>query len=295
MRGISLSVERRRWIAACTVLAPFACAFAALWSAAAAQDAGAPNFAPDSSTGWIVAGQEFLPPPSGPGPITEDPAHRPKPGQSAFRVADISNPILQPWAREELRKANDRALSGKPAYTPKERCWPIGVPGFLLYPVFPVFFLQTPKEVAMIWAEDHQVRHVYLNQPHSAQVTPSWFGESVGRYEGDTLVVDTVGLNGRTFVDNYRTPHTDKLHVVERFRMIEGGKTLEVKLHVEDPGAFTTPWDAIQRYRRIDASGDKADPRVPKTGLEEMVCAENNGDILNEGLEPIPEAVRPDF
>jgi hypothetical protein len=217
------------------------------------------------------------------------------PGQSAFRVADLSNPILQPWTRDELRKANERALSGRAAYTPKERCWPIGVPGFVLYPVFPTYFVQTPKEVVMIWAEDHQVRRIYLNQPHSASVTPSWFGESVGRYEGDTLVVDTIGLNTRTYVDNYRTPHTDKLHVVERFRMIDGGRTLEVNVHVEDPGAFTTPWDAIQRYRRIDANHTESDPRVPRGPLEEMVCAENNGDILNEGVEPIPQADRPDF
>jgi len=77
--------------------------------------------------------------------------------------------------------------------------------------------------------------------------------------------------------------------------MIDGGKTMEVQLHVEDPGAFTTPWDAIQRYRRVDSSGDKNDPRVPRAGLEEMACAENNGDILNEGLEPIPQADRADF
>jgi len=272
----------------------FACAATALWPAAAAEDR-VPNFSPNSSVGWIAIGQEFFPPSSGPGPVTMDPAHMPKPGQSTFRVADLANPILQPWAREELRKANERALSGKPAYTPKERCWPIGVPGFLLYPVFPVYFLQAPKEVVMIWAEDHQVRHVYMNQPHSARVMPSWFGESIGRYEGDTLVVDTVGMNDKTFVDSYRTPHTEKLHVVERFRMIDGGKAMEVKLHVEDPGAFTTPWDAIQRYRRVDASGDKSDPRVPRDGLEEMACAENNGDILGEGLEPIPTADRPDF
>jgi len=102
---------------------------------------------------------------------------------------------------------------------------------------------------------------------------PSWFGESVGRYEGDTLVVDTVGMNDKTYIDSYRTPHTEKLHVVERFRMIEGGKTLEVKVHVEDPGAFTTPWDAIQRYRRVDASGDKSDPRVPRDGLLQAAAA----------------------
>jgi hypothetical protein len=272
----------------------FACVVAASWPAAA-QDRSVPNFSPNSSVGWIAIGQEFFQPSSGPGPVTMDPAHMPKPGQSAFRVADLANPILQPWAREELRKANERALSGKAAYTPKERCWPIGVPGFLLYPVFPVYFLQAPKEVVMIWAEDHQVRHVYLNQKHSARVTPSWFGESVGQYEGDTLVVDTVGMNDKTYIDSYRTPHTDRLHVVERFRMIDGGKTLEAKVHVEDTGAFTTPWDAMQLYRRVDANGDKNDPRVPRDGLEEMACAENNGDILGEGLDPIPTADRPDF
>jgi hypothetical protein len=255
-----------------------------------------PNFAPDNATAWIALSQEFIPPSSGPGPITTDPAHARAPnGQPTFRVADLSNPILQPWAREALKTANERALSGKAAYTPKERCWPIGVPGFLLYPVFPVYFIQTSKEVVLIWAEDHQVRHIYLNQPHSAHIAPSWFGESVGRYDGDTLVVDTIGMNGKTFIDNYRTPHTDKLHVVERFRMIDAGKTLEAKVHIEDAGAFTTAWDAMQRYRRIDAAGDKSDPRVPRGPLEEMACAENNGDILNEGLEPIPTADRPDF
>ena len=276
-------------------LAALLCAGALLPSALGAQTAAIPNFAPSSDVGWIAADQVFLPPASGPGPVMADPAHLPKPGQSAFRVADLSNPILQPWARDELRKANERALSGRAAYTPKERCWPIGVPGFVLYPVFPTYFIQTPKEVVMIWAEDHQVRRIHLNQPHSASVTPSWFGESVGRYEGDTLVVDTIGLNTRTFVDSYRTPHTDKLHVVERFHMIDGGRTMEVRLHVEDEGAFTTPWDAIQRYRRVDASGDAKDSRVPRNGLEEMVCAENNGDILNEGIEPIPTADKPDF
>ena len=254
-----------------------------------------PNFGPSFDVGWIAAGQVFLPPESGPGPVMADPQHLPKPGVSAFRVADLNNPILLPWTREELRKANARALSGRAAYTPKERCWPIGVPGFLLYPVFPVFFVQTPKQITMIWAEDHQVRRIYLNQQHSAKVTPSWFGESVGRFEGDTLVVDTIGLNTRTYVDSYRTPHSERLHVVERFRMVDGGKAMEVKVHVEDEGAFTTAWDAMQRYRRVDASGDPKDSRIPRNGLEEMACAENNGDILNEGIDPIPQADRPDF
>src|SRR5260221_14478644 len=99
-------------------------AFAALMPAAAADEA--PNFAPDSGTAWIALAQEFIPPPFGPGPITTDPAHPRIPnGQPTFRIADLSNPILQPWVREALRKANERALSGRAAYTPKERCWPI--------------------------------------------------------------------------------------------------------------------------------------------------------------------------
>jgi hypothetical protein len=76
------------------------------------------------------------------------------------------------------------------------------------------------------------------------------------------LVVDTIGLNTKTFVDSFRTPHTEQLHVVERFRIVEGGKALEVNVHVEDPGAFTTPWNAIQRYRRVARC---AKPFAPRT------------------------------
>ena len=123
-----------------------------------------------------------------------------------------------------------------------------------------------------------------MNVPHSANVKPSWYGESVGHYDGYALVVDTVGITTNTYVDNYQTPHSEQLHVIERFHMIDQGKTLEVNVHVEDPGAFTTPWNAIQRYRRVD--------RAP---LSEVVCAENNGDHFHHGLEPMPEAVKPDF
>jgi len=272
-------------------LATIACATLALFPARAAQDATTPNFAPDPDTGWQAPEDEFMPPSSGPGPVLSDPAHPylsfykyPRNPNPAYRVADLSNPVLQPSTREALKRANERALSGAEVALPKERCWPTGVPAFDILPATPVYFLQTPKEVVMIWTQDHQVRHVYLDQNHSARVKPTWFGESVGRYEGDTLVVDTVGITTRTFVDNYFTPHTDQLHVVERFHMVEDGKTLQVDVHVEDPGAFTMPWNAIQRYRRV-AQGP----------LPETVCAENNGDHFNHGLDPIPEANHSDF
>jgi hypothetical protein len=276
------------WIAS----AAFAYAVALLLSPAlAAQDEAIPDFSPDSVTGWLKPpGDEFLQPASGLGPVRADPAHpyvsNAVAAQETVKIADVTNPILQPWVAEQMRKANDEVLAGKVGFTARARCWPHGVPGFLLYPVHPIFFIQTPKQVLMTWGQDFQLRRVYLNEPHSANPKPSWYGESVGHYEnGDTLVVDTIGMNDRTYVDNYRTPHTTKLHVVERFKLV--GDTLEVNVRVEDPGAFTMPWNAVQRYRR--------DHRAAEVPLHEMVCAENNGDHFNQGLYPIPQADKPDF
>src|SRR6195256_6357138 len=183
-----------------------------------------PNFAPNPSVGWVAMSGEFTPPPSGPGPVLRDPAHprvsnddyRARGVQPTFPMGDLSSPILQPWARDVLRKRNELALSGKAAFPRQASCWPVGVPAFLLYPVQPVYFVQSPKEVVMIWQADHQVRRVHLTDKLSARVKPSWFGESVGHYEADTLVVDTIGLDARTAVDGFQTPHTEQLHVVER-------------------------------------------------------------------------------
>jgi len=257
----------------------------------AANNGTIPNFAPDSTIGWQLSDDEFILPENGPGPVVSDPGHpyisfyrHPTNAHPTFRVADLNNTILQPWARDELRKANEQSLSGKIISTPKERCWPVGVPAFLLLPATPVYFIQTPKQVTMVWMQDHQVRRVYLNQSHSTKPKPSWFGESVGHYEGDTLVVDTIGLSPKTFIDNYFTPHTEQLHVIERFHTIDDGKTLEVNVHVEDPGAFTAPWNAVQRYRRME-NGPMA----------ETVCAENNGDHFNQGMGPMPISEKPDF
>jgi hypothetical protein len=264
-----------------------------MFPAFGAPTAGIPNFAPDSITGWLKPpGDEFIAPASGPGPVRADASHpyvsNALAPQETVKIADLTNPILQPWVVAQMRKENDAVLAGKVGFTARSRCWPHGVPGFLLYPVHPIFFVQTPKEVLMSWGQDFQLRHVYLNVKHSAHPKPSWYGESVGHYEnGDTLVVDTIGLNDKTYVDNYRTPHTTELHVVERFRLAGDGKSLDVTVHVEDPGAFTMPWDAVQRYR--------LDQRPGEVPLHEMVCAENNSDHFNQGLVPIPQADRPDF
>jgi len=269
----------------------------ALCPASGAERVPVPNFSADPTVGWVASGMgfgvDFVQPPSGPGPVTNDPAHpyltnaaaTAAGKQPTFRVADLSNPILQPWTKVPMKKANDDVLAGKIAFTADARCWPAGVPGFLLFPANPVRIIQSPKEVLMIWQQNAEIRRISLDRPHSKNPKPSWYGESVGHYEGgDTLVVDTIGMNDKTYVDNYRTPHTTQLHVVERFKLINDGRTIEVNVHVEDPGAFTTPWNAIQRYRRVSD-----EPMI------EMVCAENNDGYFNYDVVPLPHADQPDF
>jgi hypothetical protein len=281
---------------------------AASWPASS--QTAPPNFAPNPSVGWVALSGEFATPSSGPGPVMRDPAHprvsnddyRARGAQPTFPMGDLNSPILQPWAREVLRKRNELVLSGKAAFPRQASCWPVGVPAFLLYPVQPVYFVQTPKEVVMTWQADHQIRHVYLTDKHSAQIKTSWYGESIGHYEGDTLVVDTMGLDARTAVDGFQTPHTEQLHVVERFHLINGGKTLEVNVHIEDPGAFTTPWNAIQRYRRVEPLvAENPDPLNPvsSTSAEgpmiEASCAENPNSLMGMASIPVPQTIKPDF
>ena len=277
----------------------------------AAPNVAPPDLAPNPSVGWIAARPQFLPPPSGPGPIGFDVSHprannddlRARGAQPTFPVGDLTNPILQPWAREQMRQYNADVLAGKSVYSRQASCWPIGVPGFVLYPVQPVYFVQTSREVLMTWQADHQTRHVYMNVPHSAAPKISDYGESVGHYEGDTLVVDTIGIATRTFIDSFRTPHTEKLHVVERFRMIDGGKTLEVSVHVEDPGAFTMPWNARQRYKRSEpgvAEATETFNAVSSTSeagpMLESNCAENPNALFGAAdAFPVPSAEKPDF
>ncbi len=285
----SPALKRLRWpFAVSALVAAVMCA-----PSFAAPAAAPPNFAPSNTVGWIAQGAEFLAPPSGPGPVMNDPAH-PRISnavalttgtQPTFHIGDANSPILQPWAREEMRKRNAQILAGKPGYTRQVSCWPVGVPTFLLYPVQPIYIVQGPKEVLMISQEDHMVRHVYMDQPHSTHVKPSWYGESVGHYEGDTLVVDTIGLSPKAVIDNYHTPHTDQLHVVERYHLINGGKQLEANLLIEDPGTFNAPWQAQQHYTK-----------VPNRAFIEQNCSENNDNIFNlPGWVGAPTADKPDF
>jgi hypothetical protein len=264
---------------------------AAMASAAAQQRPVPPDFS-SHETGWIGmngAGPFFEAVPGRLAPVSNDPAHPFVPNgtgkQPTFRIADLSNPNLMPWVKERMKKDNDEVLAGKTAFTAQSSCLPTGVPLFMgLGGPYPVIFRQTPKEVWMIFTEDNQVRRIYMDVPHSANPKPSWYGESVGHYEGDTLVIDTIGQNTKSFIDNYRTPHSERLHVVERYRLIEDGKTLEANVVIEDPVALKQPLHVIHRWRKV------AGP------ITESRCADGESfNPFEQRVEKVPTADRADF
>jgi len=229
-------------------------------------------------------------------------------------VGDFTNPILKPEAAEVVKQHGEISKKGIPYPTPSNQCWPGGVP-FVFWNIG-MQMLQAKDEVTILYSNDHEVRRVRMNGRHPAKVTPSWFGDSVGRYEGDTLIIDTVGIKVGPFamVDMYGTPHTEALHVVERYRLLDydaanesedrgerenfrlqvsdtgfaqnpnyKGPGLLLEFTVEDPGVFTAPWSARITYRRPLGQWPP-----------EMACADSRIDYVGRAIK-LPEAHKPDF
>lgn len=190
---------------------------------------------------------------------------------SGYRLQGIANydsPILKPWAAEIVRRHGELVRSGELAPDAHTSCSPNGLP-YALILRGNVHLLQEPDRVTIIYDNNNQIRTVYLNREHSKDLSPTFYGESIGRYEGDALVVDTIGIRRTQFsaIDRFGTPHTDELHVIERYRIIEvnKGPALRVDVTVEDPGTFNMPWGGYMVYY------DNND-----NWWEEGICAENN-------------------
>ncbi len=269
---------------------------------------------PDFSGAWshpYLPG--FEPPVSGPGPITN--RARLRNGVSDWNklVGDFTNPILKPESAEVVKKHGDLSLAGVVYPTPGNQCWPQPTP-YIFWNIG-MLMLQQPGEVTIIYDKGHEIRHVRMNASHPATVTPSWYGDSVGHYEGDTLVIDTIGVKtARPFamIDNYGTPYTKALHVVERYRLLSATETAEaikpgekenlkipvndsglgvdlnaegllLQFTVEDEGAFTMPWAANITYRR--AVGE----------WPEFICVENLHEYYYNKNSEAPTADKPDF
>jgi hypothetical protein len=258
----------------------------ALTSGAAAQQKAPPPDFSSNRAAWLGGnGGELIEVPGSPRPLRQDPKHPFTPNnagigtQPTYRIADLSHPNLKQWVKDAMKKDNDEILAGKIAFTPRSSCKPAGIPAYMLFGG-PFFFVQTPKEVRILFEGDQQVRRIHLDVPHSEKPKPTWYGESIGHYEGDTLVVDTIGLSTKSFVDNYRTPHTEKLHVVEHWKKGEDGKTLQVTMTIDDPDTYNRPWQAMRRYRLVQRT------------MAEQVCAENNQHLFDYN---IPTALKSDF
>jgi hypothetical protein len=246
--------------------------------------------APDFSGVWTHPAVGFGPALKGPGPITNLSRTAKGTGNNAKLVGDYKNPILQPEAAEIIRQRGLISITGKIFPDPDVMCLQQPVP--YIFWNFDIVFLQQKDKVTLIYQHDNDYRQVWLNQAHPANLEPSAHGHSVGHYEGDTLVIDTVGVavGPYTTIDRLGTPYSDALHVVERYRMLPyeqakaamdlaekewmragptvdpnyRGHGVQLEFMVEDQKMFTMPWSASITYLRRE-----------NTGWEERVCAEN--------------------
>ena len=158
-------------------------------------------------------------------------------------------PPLQPWAMEIYKRNRAGVINdtGLDHLDPVTFCFPVGPTRAMLLRQFQI--VQLPQEVLLLFEWNSSVRRIHMDgRAHPENWPFGWMGHSIGRWEGDTLVVDTVGLNDSTWLDRAGTPHSDQLHVVERFRRVDQD-TLEIEFLFEDPKAFTKPWGAKKVYQ----------------------------------------------
>jgi len=268
---------------------------------------------PDFSGFWsrAVFGLEF--PESGPGP-TRNLARKPDGTSNQSKaVGDYNNPNLTPEAARLIKRRSEVTARGEDYANPSNHCLPMVAP--YIFRVQGMEMLQRKDEVLILYMQDHQVRHVRLNSQHPARVTPTWHGDSIGHYEGGTLVIDTVGVvaGDAAVLDQFGTPFSGALHVVERYRMVNyadarvaqdralreygppateqgaivdrnyNGKGLQVRFTVEDKNMFIMPWSGLATY--LHAAGEWV----------ENVCAENIHEYYAAKDTEVPQALKPDF
>jgi len=176
-----------------------------------------------------------------------------------------TEPPLQSWAKSKFQ-------SIKPGYGPHASpdsedpilsCYPPGVPRIMLIP-FPIQIVELPTQVLMIFEYDHFVRQIDMTrQSHPKDLDPTWMGDSIGKWDGDTLVIDTVGLNDKTWLDQVGHPHSSGLHVIEHLRRVNQD-TLQDTLTIDDPRTYTKSWTGRQTFTLR-----------PGWKIKEYVCEDN--------------------
>jgi hypothetical protein len=185
----------------------------------------------------------------------------------AFSITN-EKPPMTPWAEARFKTAKPNvgpnAVDLAETNDPIANCFPPGVPRIYLIRGEPVEIMQAPGKMVMIFEYDHFVREIFTDgRQHPKDLPSTWMGDSIGKWEGDTFVIDSVGFNDKTWLDNDGHPHSEDLRVVERLRRVNHD-TLTIDTTIDDPKAYTKSWGGHAIYEL-----------KPGWDIGEMVCEDN--------------------
>jgi hypothetical protein len=190
------------------------------------------------------------------------------PGTAEWAIYTFSEklPAMTEWGRARFDASKpQRGPRGVPVAETDDlvyKCYPPGTPRIYLHP-FPMEIIQLPGRVMMVFEYDHLVRQIYTDgREHRTDLAPSWMGDSIGHWEGSTLVVESTSFNDKTWIDRIATPHSEEMRLIERIHINDKGQ-LQVDMTVEDPIALVEPWKFTRTYRKTDWT------------IEELMCMDN--------------------
>jgi hypothetical protein len=208
------------------------------------------------------------------GTLAFDQATLDPPGATAQVPGDRIHPPYNAEWEAKYKAVLEKTLSG--FFTdPLTYCLPHGMPRLMGGIPGPMEFVATPEQTWITFEWGSQIRRIYTDgrgHPPEDELFPTWTGDSVGHWEGDTLVVDTVSMRDDTPYDRTGAPHSDQVHMVERIRLVDPN-TLENQMTIEDPVAFTRPWTVVRRYRKA--------PKDQR--LIDVICLENQKNPIING------------
>jgi hypothetical protein len=194
-------------------------------------------------------------------------------GRSTFADFSFSKeePPMTPWAEAKYKAAKPVHTGGYQGDSDDStlNCFPPGVPRIYFFN-FPMEIFQVPGRVLIVYEFGHFIRQIYTDgRQHPKDLNPTWMGDSIGKWDGDTLVVDTVGFNDKTWIDQVGHPHSDEFHLIERIRKT-APDMLRIDFTFDDPKAYTRQWTASKQFKLR-----------PDWNIAEYVCEDNftNRDI----------------
>ena len=188
---------------------------------------------------------------------------------STLKTSDGKLPPLKPEAKRKYAVALAARKAGKPTFDTLTRCLPHGLPRLMFAP-YPIEVIQDAKQLTFLHEAHHMPRFVYVGDklPPNDELDGNYMGFSAGRWDGDTLVIDSGGFNDITTLDKAGLPHSDQMTLNERMRLIDGGTRLEDVITINDEASYAKPWSVRVTFKRLPAD----------TWLKEFVCTDKNPD-----------------